>query len=277
VAMLTLDRRGASGAIVELGWTYTGGPEGARSLLSTVAGSMVSVAATAFSITIVALQLASSNFGPRILRNFMQDTGNQLVLGTFIGTFIYCLLVLRTIHGEGDGYSVFVPQLSVTVGMILAITSIGVLIYFIDHAATIIQASHVISEVSADLNDAIKRLFPAKIGHGASQHKRSFGEVPTNFDAEAFPIKATGSGYIQAIDDERLMEIACQQNLLLRLKYRPGKFVVKGSDLVMVFPEKRVNPKLTTQINDAFILGAERNQQQDVEFPINQLVYYSCR
>jgi uncharacterized membrane protein len=103
VAMLTLDRRGASGAIAELGWTYTGGPEGARSLLSTVAGSMVSVAATAFSITIVALQLASSNFGPRILRNFMQDTGNQLVLGTFIGTFIYCLLVLRTIHGEGDG------------------------------------------------------------------------------------------------------------------------------------------------------------------------------
>jgi uncharacterized membrane protein len=161
--------------------------------------------------------------------------------------------------------------------MILAITSIGVLIYFIDHAATIIQASHVISEVSADLNDAIKRLFPAKIGHGASQHKRSFGEVPANFDAEAFPIKATGSGYIQAIDDERLMEIACQQNLLLRLKYRPGKFVVKGNDLVIAFPEKRVNPKLTTQLNNAFILGNERTDQQDVEFPINQLVEIALR
>jgi uncharacterized membrane protein len=207
----------------------------------------------------------------------MQDTGNQIVLGTFIGTFIYCLLVLRTIHGEGDGYSVFVPQLSVTVGMILAIASIGVLIYFIHHAATIIQASHVISEVSADLNDAIKRLFPEKIGHGASQHKRSFGEVQANFDAEAFPIKATGSGYIQAIDDERLMEIACQQNLLLRLKYRPGKFVVKGNDLVIAFPEKRVNPKLTTQLNNAFILGNERTDQQDVEFPINQLVEIALR
>lgn len=237
---------------------------------------MVSVAATSFSITIVALQLAASNFGPRILRNFMRDTGNQIVLGTFIGTFIYCLLVLRTIHGEGDGYSVFVPQLSVTVGMILAITSIGVLIYFIHHAATIIQASHVISEISADLNDAIKRLFPENIGHGASQHKRSFGEIPTNLNAEV-PIKATGSGYIQAVDDEKLMQIACQQNLLLRLKYRPGKFVVKGSDLVLVFPEKRVNLKLTTQINDAFILGNERTEQQDVEFPINQLVEIALR
>lgn len=277
VAMLTLDRTGASGAIEKLGWIYTGGPEGARSLLSSVAGSIISVAATAFSITIVALQLAASNFGPRILRNFMRDTGNQIVLGTFIGTFIYCLLVLRTIHGEGDGYSVFVPQLSVTVGMVLALASIGVLIYFIHHAATIIQASHVISEISADLDDAIKRLFPEKIGHGAFQHKRSFGEIPANFDAEACPIKATKSGYIQAIDDEKLMKIACQQNLLLRLKYRPGKFVVKGSDLVMVFPEKLVNPKLTTQINDAFILGNERNQQQDVEFPINQLAEIALR
>jgi len=277
VTMLTLDRTGASKAIAKFGWIYTGGPEGARSLLSAVAGSIISVAATSFSITIVALQLAASNFGPRILRNFMQDTGNQIVLGTFIGTFIYCLLVLRTIHGEGDGYSVFVPQLAVTVGIVLALTSIGVLIYFIHHAATIIQASHVISEISADLNDAIKRLFPEKIGHGASQHKRSFGEIPANFDAEACPIKATNSGYIQAIDDEKLMKIACQQNLLLRLKYRPGKFVVKGSNLVMVFPEKLVNLKLTTQLNDAFILDNERTEQQDVEFPIHQLVEIALR
>jgi len=94
---LTLDRAG--GPIEKLGWSYTGGPDGARSLLSAIAGSMIAVAATAFSITIVALQLLP--FGPRLLRNFMQDTGNQVVLGTFIATFIYCLLVLRTVRGEG--------------------------------------------------------------------------------------------------------------------------------------------------------------------------------
>lgn len=271
---LKLDRS-ASGTIEKLGWIYTGGPEGARSLLSTVAGSMISVAATAFSITIVALQLASGNFGPRLLRNFMQDTGNQIVLGTFISTFIYCLLVLRTIHGED--YNVFVPQISVTVGIVLAIASIAVLIYFIHHAATIIQASHVISEVSTDLDDAINRLFPEHIGHRASEHKRSFGELPANFDSEAYPIKATQSGYLQAIDDEKLLKIAKSKDLLLRLKYRPGKFVVKGSDLVMVLPGERVNQKFIEQINDAFILGKERNEQQDVEFPINQLVEIALR
>lgn len=205
----------------------------------------------------------------------MRDTGNQIVLGTFIATFIYCLLVLRTIHGED--YNVFVPQISVTVGIVLAIASIGVLIYFIHHASTIIQASHVISQVSADLHDAINRLFPEQVGYSMSESKRQVGEIPANFDLEAYPIKAIGSGYIQAIDDEKLLKIASQHNLLLRLNYRPGKFVVKNSDLVMVFPLKRVNQKLSKQINDAFILGNERTEQQDVEFPINQLVEIALR
>lgn len=275
-AMLTLDRMSML-AIEKWWWIYTGGPDGARSLLEAVAGSMVSVTATAFSITIVALQLAASNFGPRILRNFMQDTGNQIVLGTFIGTFIYCLLVLRTIHGEGDGYEQFVPQLSVTFGIVLAIVSIGVLIYFIHHASTIIQASHVIQNVSDDLDRAIERLFPEKIGHSEPKQERWVAEIPISFEEEAYPIRANGTGYLQAIDNEELMKIARNHNLLLRVKFRPGKFVIKGSDLVMVFPGERVNQKLSKQINDAFILGKERTEQQDVEFPINQLVEIALR
>jgi len=274
IAMLTLDRRGN---IPNWRWIYTGGADGARAVLSSVAGSMVSVVATAFSITIVALQLASSNFGPRLLRNFMQDTGNQIVLGTFIGTFIYCLLVLRTIHAEGEGYSLFVPQLSVTVGTGLAIASIGVLIYFIHHASTIIQASHVITQVSGDLDKALERLFPEKIGESKANHSRQVVEIPANFDSEASPIKATGEGYLQAIDDNKLMKIARHYNLLLRLKTRPGKFIVKGSDLAIVFPEKQVNKSLKQQINHAFILGKERTEYQDVEFPIDQLVEIALR
>jgi len=273
-AMLTLDR---TGNIPNWRWIYTGGADGARAVLSSVAGSMVSVVATAFSITIVALQLASSNFGPRLLRNFMQDTGNQIVLGTFIGTFIYCLLVLRTIRAEGQGYSLFVPQLSVTVGTGLAIASIGVLIYFIHHASTIIQASHVITQVSGDLDKALDRLFPEKIGEGKANNSREVGEIPANFDSEASPIKATGEGYLQAIDDDELMKTTRQYNLLVRLKTRPGKFIIKGSELAMVFPEKGVNQSLNQQINDAFILGKERTEYQDVEFPIDQLVEIALR
>ncbi len=273
--MLMLDRTGKS---IDYWWIYTGGASGARSLLEAVAGSMVSVSATAFSITIVALQLAASNFGPRLLRNFMQDTGNQVVLGTFIGTFIYCLLVLRTIHGEGDGYELFVPQLSVTFGIFLAIISVGVLIYFIHHASTIIQASHVIENASEDLHKAIEKLFPVQIGSGALDNQKQVGKaIPFDFEQESRPIRANSTGYLQIIDDKELMELSQKNNLLLRIEHRPSKYIIKGCTLVMVFPSESVNKKLIKKINDAFILGAERTEQQDVEFPINQLVEIALR
>jgi uncharacterized membrane protein len=273
--MLNLDR--TDKVKIDYWWVYTGGADGARSLLEAVAGSMVSVAATAFSITTVALQLAASNFGPRLLRNFMQDTGNQVVLGTFLGTFIYCLFVLRTIRGEGDGYSQFVPQLSVTVGILLALISIGILIYFIHHASTIIQVSHLIQNVSADLHLAIERLFPEKMGRGEPEYRHPISRFPISFEEGALPIRGTGTGYLQAIDNEELMEIACKYNLLISLQTRPGKFVVQGSNLVLIFPSHKLSRKLTKQINNAFILGKERTEQQDVEFPINQLVEIAIR
>ncbi|MEH2069704.1 MAG: DUF2254 family protein [Nostoc sp.] len=272
--ILMLDRTGK--ANVNYWWSYTGGADGARSLLGAVVGSMISVAATAFSITIVALQLAASSFGPRLLRNFMQDTGNQIVLGTFIGTFIYCLLILRTIHGEGDGYGQFIPQLSITFGIVLAIISIGVLIYFIHHASTIIQASHIIKNVCDDLDRVIDRLFPQKIGRSIP-FGQELAEIPEDFDSVASGVRVTDNGYIQAIDDEELIKIARKNNLLLRVESRPGKFVVKNSNLVMVFPGELVNRKLSKQINDAFILGKERSEQQDIEFPLEQLVEIALR
>lgn len=274
-AMLALDRTGKSGPVENLNWVYTGGPEGARTLLSAVAGSMITVAGTVFSITLVALQLASSQFGPRLLRNFMQDTGNQIVLGTFIATFIYCLLVLRSIRGED--YNVFVPQISVTVGIILVLTSIGVLIYFIHHASTSIQAENVIAEVGEELEKTIERLFPEKIGLGEENSKGFLKELPANFEQESYIITSLKSGYLQAIDGEMLIKIAQKKDLLLRVLYRPGKFVVQKSNLVMVWPKERVNRHLIKQIRETFILGRQRTQHQDVEFPVNQLVEIAVR
>ena len=103
-----------------VGWLYAGGADGAKTMLSTVAGSVIAVAGVVFSITIAALTQASSQFGPRLLRNFMRDTANQVVLGTFVGTFIYCLLVLRKIHGKVEDGVEFVPQASVTGAVLLA-------------------------------------------------------------------------------------------------------------------------------------------------------------
>lgn len=275
--VLTLDQKGYYGPLEKWGWVYTGGTDGARAVLAAIAGSMITVAGTVFSITIVALQLAASNFGPRLLRNFMQDIGNQVVMGTFIGTFMYCLLILRTVRGSGDDYDSFIPQLSVTTALALTIASIALLIYFIHHASTIIQASYVISEVNADLDSAIDRLFPKKIGKNVSEAGRQVVEIPANFDEDAYPVQMTNSGYLQGIDDEKLMQTATEHDLLLRLEFRPGKFVVQGANLVMVYPGKRVNQKLTKELRNAFIMGKERTEQQDIEFPIEQLVEIALR
>ncbi|NJR40208.1 MAG: DUF2254 domain-containing protein [Leptolyngbyaceae cyanobacterium CSU_1_4] len=275
--LIQIDQTLQPNVIGQFGWTYSLGPNGSRAILSAIAGSMVSVATTAFSITIVALQLASSQFGPRLLRNFMQDTGNQVVLGTFISTFVYSLMVLRTINGVEEDE--FVPHLAVTTGIGLAIASIGVLIYFIHHAATSIQVDQVVNKVGCELDDAIDRLFPYKIGHSGSKHcsEPSISSIPANFDRDACPIPATKSSYIQAIDSHQLMKIAQESNLLLRLQQHPGDFVVKGSPLAWVYPIESVHKKLIEQIHNAFVLGSQRTDQQDVEFSINQLVEIAVR
>ena len=272
-----IDQKLEADIISDLGWAYALGPNGSRAILSAIAGSMMTVATTAFSITIVALQLASSQFGPRLLRNFMQDTGNQIVLGTFISTFVYSLMVLRTINGVAENE--FVPHISVTCGIGLAIASIGVLIYFIHHSATSIQVDHVISKVGCELDEVIDRLFPKQIRRGASKHRAEPrpSDIPANFDREATAIQATSSNYVQAVDTDQLMQIATKANILLQLQRRPGDFVVKGSPLVLVYPIESGGKKLVKQINDAFVLGSQRTDQQDVEFSINQLVEIAVR
>jgi uncharacterized membrane protein len=137
------------------GWFYTGTPEGARSVLAVIAGSMISTVGLVFSIVIVALQLASSQFGPRLLRTFVRDTANQIVLGTFIAAFLYALMILRNVHGSVADSRTFVPQVSMLTAVALALGGIGVLIYFIHHTAAMIQAPNVINAVALDLHDAL--------------------------------------------------------------------------------------------------------------------------
>ena len=269
---INLDETLDTDLIEALGWTYAHDADGARTILSTIAGSSITVATTVFSITIVALQLASSQFGPRLLRNFMQDRVNQFVLGTFISTFMYCLLVLRTIQGQDEGQ--FLPQISVTFSVLLAALNLAVLIYFIHHAAESIQADNVIERVSQELHNEVERLFPQQLGHGKQQPEL---DNPVDFDRVAQPVKSTNAGYIQVIDDQLLMKIAKQHNLLLRLLHRPGQFVVEQKNLVMVYPGEQVSKKLIEKINKAFIVGSQRTQQQDLEFSIEQLVEIAVR
>ncbi len=277
VCAVELDKAIAENWVQRLGWIYSGGAEGASLLLGTVAGSMIAIAGTVFSMTLVALSLASSQLGPRLLRNFMRDTANQLVLGTFVATFLYCLIVLRTVRRADE--VAFVPHLSVSIGVLLAMVSIGVLIYFIHHVSVSIQADEVVARVGKELEEGIDRLFPGHLGKPVSEVSKapSEAELPATFAREARPVGALADGYLQLIDADALMALAAEDDLLLRLERRPGHYLVKGRAMVMVWPGDRVNETLVEELNAAFVLGDQRTAAQDVEFSFNQLVEIAVR
>ena len=258
-------------------WIYTGSAEGARSLLSTLASAMITVAGVVFSITIVALTLASSQLGPRLLRNFMRDLGNQVTLGTFIATFVYCLLVVRSVRGSSGAE--FVPHVSVSVAIALALTSLGVLIYFIHHAATSIQAPNVIAAVGAELEQAIDRIFPETIGVEAVPGAGDLDDAasPSTGQSEARPVASEGTGYVQVIDEERLMGLAVEHDVVVHLLRRPGHFVAPHLPIASVRPAARCDDTLAAAIRDTAVVGSQRTVAQDVEFAIDQLVEVAVR
>ena len=276
--MLAIDGRYAN-TVREVGWFYGGGADGARALLATIAGSVVTVAGVVFSITIATLTQASSQFGPRLLRNFMRDTGNQLTLGTFVATFIFCLLVLRTIHGEGEERQAWVPHVSVTAAVVLSLLSIAVLIYFIHHVSLSLQAPIVVAAVAHDLEHAIRSQFPGEIGDEAPapEQEREARRADDEALAHGCPVPSTRDGYIQAIDQPGVMDEARRRDVLIRLAHRPGDYVVEGAPLAHVLPTDRCDDDLRRRLCAMFILGRQRTAEQDVEFAIDQLVEVAVR
>lgn len=255
------------------GWLWSGGPDGARALLSTVASSMITVAGTVFSITIAALTLASSQFGPRLLRNFTRDVGNQVVLGTFVATFLYCLLVLRTVRSQAEGG--FVPYLSVTCGMLLAVASIGVLIFFIHHVTASIQAESLAAAVGAELRGDIARLCPpAPPGPGDAEP----GPPAMPPQREGCAVRAAGSGYVQGVDRDGLVAAAEEGDLLVQVLRRPGDFVSRGDALLRAWaPEGSLPEDRAARLRGAFSLGPNRTPTQDVRYGVRQLTEIATR
>lgn len=257
-------------------WLYSGTAGGARDLLATVAGSIITVAGVVFSIAIVTLTQASVQFGPRLLRNFMRDTGNQVVLGTFLATFLYCLLVLRRVYGGED--NPFVPHLSVSIAVLLAIASIVVLIYYIHHVSTTLQAPHVVAAVGKDLSEAMVELYPDGMGDGGpppedDEPARLLG----HFERHALPICSTANGYVQAVDGDTLIDLARRHDLLVRLDRRPGQYAIAGDPLMYAWPADRLCPRLQHKLRRTFIVGPNRTHEQDVEFAIHQMVETAVR
>ncbi len=243
------------------------GAAGARTMLSVIAGSIITVAGVGFSIMIVALTLASSQYTPRVLRNFMRDKGNQSVLGVFLGVFAYCLVVLRTIHGGDEG--AFVPSFAVFVAVVLAFVAIGFFIFFIHHIASALQASSIIEAAARETIHAIDRMFPTELVQAASPGLAA--RTPTA-DQQWQGMAARHTGYIQSVDSDALLRLAREWNVIIRMELGVGEFVVEGAPLVSIAGKASPADETELELNGAYSIASHRTTVQDVGYGVRQIV-----
>jgi uncharacterized membrane protein len=259
------------------GLIFDGNASGARVLLGTVAGSAIGVAGTVFSITVGALTLASSQLGPRLLRQFIADRGNQFTLGVFLGTFVFCLTVLPDVRG-GDADVLFVPHVSVTVALALAMLSLAVLIYFLQHLASGFQPSHVINDVGTELDGLIDTLDNVACGidDGAQNGDKSLDAIE-GFEgggSEVAQVWAVRSGYIESIDYRGLFAEAVGHDGTVFMLHRPGSYVAEGSALMLVKPPSFAE---AGTLRPHVQIGPSRTLAQDLEFARDQLLELALR
>jgi uncharacterized membrane protein len=229
-----------------------------------------------FSVTIVTLTLASTQFGPRMLRNFIRDRGTQLTLGTFVATAVYCVLVLIAIGPAEHG--VFVPHVSVGVVFLLVLLDLAVLIYFLHHIAIQIQLPFVIASIANDLTHYLRVRNPdIRMSTGDQQDdSEEIAALIDTIESAGTMIRAPKGGYLQAIRYDLLIRKASAANAVVRLPYRPGNFLVEHRELAAVWPPEAAG-RISRCLKRAQVTGPVRTLAQDPAFAIDQLVEIAIR
>ncbi len=252
------------------GWVLSGSADAARQILTAIAAAVITVVGVVFSIVIVALTLTSTQFGPRMLRNFIRDRGTQVTLGTFVATFVYAVLALGSIGQGGPG---FVPHISITVTLALMVADLAVLIYFLHHIATQIQLPQVIAGIAGDLAEAIELQAGRRAaGSGAG----SAAQVLANMPWPGGDVAAPRSGYLQYIQHRQLVRLASELGVVIHLRYRPGHFLVQGHAYATVWPAEAAG-RVARELARAHVTGPYRTLAQDVSFGVDQLVEIAIR
>jgi len=247
---------------------FGAGAAGSRGLLTAVASSMITVAGVVFSITIVALSLTSSQYTSRVLRNFMRDPMNQVVLGVFVGIFAYCLVVLRTIRGGDEG--AFVPSLAVLGGLALAFVGIAFLIYFIHHISLSIQASSIIAAAAEETIAAVDHLFPKGLGDNADD---VVGDPAVPLADHAWSaVGAPKTGYVESVDEDALLAFARKHGTIVRMERGIGEFVVEDAPLASLAIPGGPDEDSAAELTGIYVISRQRTVQQDASFGIRQIV-----
>jgi uncharacterized membrane protein len=260
---------GSTLSLVDIGPTsplaFQGTADDARNLLIGITGTMVTVIALLLGLTVVALQLSSTQFSPRLLRNFLRDRPNQIVLSTFVATFAYSATGLYTVGVSAGTRTTEFPRLAVTGALVLLFASLCMLVFFADHLAHSIQIDAIMS--------VVERHTLAAIRHGALLD----GEKASPAPDWAVPIPARRSGYVQVVNARMLLSHAERHRVSARLRPRVGEHVVTGTTLAWTWRPSSTEPAPDAHlfypaINEAVRVGFERTFEQDAGFGIRQLV-----
>ncbi|MCJ8503273.1 DUF2254 domain-containing protein [Kocuria flava] len=250
-------------------WVYAVGIDGSRAMLSAIGGSMLGVAATAFSITISVIATASSTYGPRLVRNFMADRGNQTVLGVLVATFVYALLVLRTIRSASDDLAEpFVPHLAVNLAVVLAVADVALVVWFIHHIADSVQVDTLVHGARRRLLDVVERWHPERLPADRARtggHRGGGGEV-----------SADAVGYVLDVDLARICSVLEEAGARGELLPRVGDHRLRDEPLFRVWPEERAQD-LAGPLRRAVRIGDARSADQDVRFAEQQVVELAVR
>jgi uncharacterized membrane protein len=238
-----------------------------RQILSTIVGSTITVTTLVFSMTLIALSQAAQQLGPRLLAEFRGSRTNQIVLGAFVATFVHALLTLTMSTDP-------VPVVSVFGSVVLVLLCFGLLIYFIHHVARSMEADHILALVNEDIVRALKSAFPGdgEVDQAAGDH-----------DGKDFPssdhmmIRAPASGYVQTVDYDALVELAADFESVIRVKNRPGHFVIAGGPIGTVSPSPDDCEAAQRLITRAIVVGQTRTAAQDVEFSVKAMVEVALR
>jgi len=265
-----------AGRLMLPGWAITGQADATRAVLIGIAAAVITVAGVVFSITILALQLASQQFGPRMLRNFIRDLGTQVSLGAFVATFVYSILTLGSVaHGRsGD----FVPHVSVTVALVLTLGDLGILIYFIHHVATSIQVTTVVAGIARDFRSTFAQVLEEAGGTPPRplDEELERRELALRLETGGELVPARTSGFLQSVGHAELVRIATASDAVIRLLHRAGHFVVEGQPLALVWPSSAV-AGVAEALDRAHIVGSNRTLNQDPGFAVDQLVEVAIR
>jgi uncharacterized membrane protein len=270
-AVLVLDERIGTGAQdLPLGFTST--VESARAVLSTVASATITVAGIAFSVSLLTIQLASSQYSPRVVSGLFRDPLNKRIIGIVVGTFTYCLIVLRSVRAsvEQQGDPV-IPNVSVAVGLVLGIVSILAVIAFIDHNAHSMDISKILDVVTNDAMEAVERNWSTEVF--GPRDPQAPDVMP---EGRGFTVRFDRDGWVQLVDLGALIRVAPAGGTI-RIDTAVGRYAIRGSPFCTVWPEPQDRDEAVRAARESVHVGETRTLQQDVSYGIRQLADVALR